>query len=281
MKKRLYRYVILAALALLPLVLSACNSDTSTPEPSPAEAKENAQEVAASLELAGTAWQLDYFGEEADGLTVIEGTRPTLNLFVQPYGGTDGCNFFQGVYETDGSALTLWTPAQTRLLCEEPEGIMEQGATYISSLLNTVEYSLDGEQLVLYTTDQQRLATLSPAEEVLFEGTTWSLRFMKSGEDPLPLLPGTTVTVLFEGEQLSGSSGCNTYNGGYTMDGDNLTISENMVVTLMNCADPEGIMEQEQTYLAALTTVAGYGQAGGMLLLLDAEGEPILVFVDE
>lgn len=281
MKKRLHKYVILAALALLALLLGACLRDTSTPEPSPEEVQEKTQEVAASIELAGTAWQLDYIGEEADGLTVIEGTRPSLNFFVEPYGGTGGCNFFQGVYDTDGVSLRLHTPAQTRLLCEEPEGIMEQDATYISTLLNTVEYSMEGEQLVLYTTGQQRLATLSPAEEVPFEGTTWSLRFMKSGEDVLPLLPGTTVTALFEGEQISGSSGCNTYNGGYTIDGDSMTISENMVVTLMNCADPKGIMDQEQSYLAALTTVAGLDQAGGMLLLLDAEGEPILVFVGE
>ena len=273
------KYTMLALLVLLALMLSACLGDSSTPEP--AEIQEEVQAQVAALELAGTAWQLDYFGGESDNVPAIDGARATVNFLVERYGGGGGCNFFLGVYSTDGSAISMFTPNQTRLVCEEPEGVMEQDATFVSSLLNTVEYGMNGEQLVLYTTGQQPLATLSPAGDVAFEGTTWSLRLMKSGENVLPLLPGTTVTAQFEGEQVSGSSGCNTYNGGATIDGNSMTISENMITTMMACADPEGIMEQEQEYLTVLATVAGYDQVGGMLLLLDAAGEPVLLFAGE
>jgi heat shock protein HslJ len=44
------------------------------------------------------------------------------------------------------------------------------------------------------------------------------------------------------------------------------------------CSEPEGIMEQEQSYFVALNTVAYYFKLGGVLMLLDAEGAPLLVF---
>ena len=171
------RYIVLALSAFFVFALGACIGGNSTPEPSPAEVEAQVQEQLASLELVGTSWRLDYFGEESDGISAIEGTNATVNFFVDRYAGTGGCNYFLGVYNTDGSAIQILTPSQSRVVCAEPEGIMEQDATFVSTLLNSVEYGLEGEQLVLFTTGQQRLATLSPTESVALEGTTWSLRF--------------------------------------------------------------------------------------------------------
>jgi heat shock protein HslJ len=41
------------------------------------------------------------------------------------------------------------------------------------------------------------------------------------------------------------------------------------------CLAPEGIMEQEQAYLAHLASVAGYRIQDARLELLDAEGTPL------
>jgi heat shock protein HslJ len=42
-----------------------------------------------------------------------------------------------------------------------------------------------------------------------------------------------------------------------------------MAATLMFCAEPEGIMEQESNYLAALEMVRSYGLRGDALTLFD------------
>ena len=54
---------------------------------------------------------------------------------------------------------------------------------------------------------------------------------------------------------MSGSSGCNSYQAGYEVDGNNITISLPFS-TMMACAESDGIMEQEQEYLTAIGTAA-------------------------
>jgi heat shock protein HslJ len=46
----------------------------------------------------------------------------------------------------------------------------------------------------------------------------------------------------------------------------------------MYCMDPEGVMDQEEAFLAALTSAASYRLSGAWLELLDATGSVILAF---
>ena len=92
------------------------------------------------------------------------------------------------------------------------------------------------------------------------------------------VLPETEVTAVFgEDGSLSGSSGCNSYNTSYTVDGNNITISEMIAATMMMC--PEPIMQQEMAYLANLATATTYEIVGDTLTLFDADGNPIDVFI--
>jgi heat shock protein HslJ len=52
---------------------------------------------------------------------------------------------------------------------------------------------------------------------------------------------------------MSGSSGFNSYQAGYEVDGNNITISL-PISTMMACAESDGMMEQE--YLTAIGTAA-------------------------
>ena len=62
------------------------------------------------------------------------------------------------------------------------------------------------------------------------------------------ILPDTTITAEFmEDASLSGSNGCNRYNTTYSVEGDNLTINQPIMSTLMACPDP--VMAQEQAYI--------------------------------
>ena len=62
-------------------------------------------------------------------------------------------------------------------------------------------------------------------------GTAWELASM-SGSG---LLPGTSITIEFTDEEVSGSAGCNHYGGSYQVSGNSLTISD---VFAMLCSSP-------------------------------------------
>jgi heat shock protein HslJ len=68
------------------------------------------------------------------------------------------------------------------------------------------------------------------------------------------VLPNTEITIEFiDAEKtVKGSAGCNSYFASYEVEGNLLSISGPIAVTEMACMEPEGIMDQEQEYLAIL-----------------------------
>ncbi len=85
--------------------------------------------------------------------------------------------------------------------------------------------------------------------------------------------------ILAEGKEqgsgtVSGSGGCNRFNGGFTLEGDQLRFSK-MASTMMACADG---MEQEGRFLKDLGRVARYRITGDQLELLDDSGATLMLF---
>ena len=80
---------------------------------------------------------------------------------------------------------------------------------------------------------------------------------------------GTEITALFEGGTVSGSSGCNTYNAAYVIDGNNISISQ-PASTQMMCE--EDIMQQEARYLSALVGAQQYQVRGDDQLRITGGG---------
>jgi putative lipoprotein len=109
------------------------------------------------------------------------------------------------------------------------------------------------------------------------DGTIWTLvAFDGAGGSDAPIAD-TRITLSFAGQDhhAGGSSGCNRYTGGYTEAGDQLTFGP-LASTRMWCASPEGVMEQEQRYLAALQQAARY-EVTDSQLRIDC-GETTLAF---
>ena len=83
---------------------------------------------------------------------------------------------------------------------------------------------------------------------------------------------GTELTAAFGADGIvTGSAGCNNYSAGYEVDDSNISIGL-PISTMMACAEPEGIMEQEQEYLTALGTAATYQITGDRMEMRTAEG---------
>jgi len=252
------------------LIMTGCSQ--STPE-SP---QQSAEEVRDQLALAGTAWELESFGGAGDSVSVIPGSHLTVNYFVDRYAGYGGCNWFLGIYGLEGSTLRMNMPARTSIYCES-EGVVEQESTYIGALTNITEYRMEGDKLVGYTVENQRLLTFKPAEHIPFEGTTWDLKLGWYNDNWVPVIALSTVTARFEGDQMTGLGGCNNYNASIEKEGEQLTIGP-VTRTEMACSDPDGVMTQEDAYFSGLSSVAGYKVTGGTLALLDANGEAIMLF---
>jgi heat shock protein HslJ len=111
-------------------------------------------------------------------------------------------------------------------------------------------------------------ATVSPAADTpSLVGTAWVLSALP-GHTPVA---GSIVTLRFEASRASGSAGCNQYSGTYTSSGSSLTFGP-AATTRMMCAEPEGLMEQEQRFLQALRSVASARLEGDRLELRSTDG---------
>ena len=92
-------------------------------------------------------------------------------------------------------------------------------------------------------------------------------------------LPGTEITARFGADgSLSGSGGCNSYNGTFMAFDRTLrvnTLSSSQAL----CPSPEGIMEQEGTFLSLMQQASRMAISAGQLTIFDSSGNRILEFV--
>ena len=103
-------------------------------------------------------------------------------------------------------------------------------------------------------------------------GTTWTLTEL----DGEPVPDGVTVDLTFDGERISGSSGCNQYTTAATFDDGEVTVDPVIAGTMMACEPPASDMES--AYLAVLGEVSGYSVEDSTLTLVDADDTTRAVF---
>ena len=152
------------------------------------------------------------------------------------------------------------------MACPPPADAVERA--YLAALGRVAAWHLDGSELVLADDDHNELLRY---EEASLLGD-WEVTAFLNGDAVSSPLPGTKITASFADDgTLTGSSGCNTYRTAFTLGQGSIQI-EPPAATEMACAEPEGVMEQEAAYLAALPTAVGYRLDGGSLALLSADG---------
>jgi len=102
-------------------------------------------------------------------------------------------------------------------------------------------------------------------------GPVWRLASLEGR----PALTGVAVTAVFtDKEGISGSAGCNRYQGSARVSADRVTVGA-LASTRMFCADTS---DQEDAYLRALASAEVYRITGTDLVLGPAQGPPTLVF---
>lgn len=240
---------------LIIMILSACTAKSADP-------------------LNDTGWILT----ELNGQPVLAGPLVTLNFASGNLAGTDGCNHYSGTYTMEDSQITVGKEILSTLMaCEE--SIMQQASEYIQVLQASFNYKIQGNQLSLLD-DSQVVRAVFTLQSQDLAGTSWTVTGFNNGKQAVvsPLLD-TGLTVNFDQEgKVSGSAGCNQYFASYQTKGQSITISQ-AGMTEMYCNNPQGIMDQESQFLAALQTAATYRVDGNSLEFRTAGDEIALTLL--
>ncbi|MFN8473148.1 MAG: META domain-containing protein [Anaerolineae bacterium] len=108
------------------------------------------------------------------------------------------------------------------------------------------------------------------------EGQLWKLTAFANAQGALTNVPANTRTTLeFNNGQVSGNAGCNNYFGSYSVNGNQIMISE-VAATMKACAQP--IMTLEQAYFKALQAAATFKITGDTLELMNNAGKTTLKY---
>ncbi|MCP4303757.1 MAG: META domain-containing protein [bacterium] len=106
------------------------------------------------------------------------------------------------------------------------------------------------------------------------EGETWVAEELVIDGAMTAPISGTELTASFEDGSVNGIAGCNSFFASYEVDGSSVTVGP-AGATMAFCATPEGIMEQETTYLTLISTADSFTREGDRLELM--EGDNILI----
>ena len=234
-------------------------------------------------EIVGVVWKWEKFLESNDD-TIIVDDPEKYTLEFMPDGTFSiraDCNRASGTYTLDGSSLSIEITVSTLAECE-PDSLYDEYIKYLNAAVSYV--TVDGELAIslIYDTGIMMFTEGSdeagePAREITLEGALWRLESYLSDQGELvSVLPDTEIAAEFEGGQVTGSAGCNSYFASYEVDGNSLSVG--MIGASAMYCDPEARMTQEGNYLTALQSASSFAIADEELTIENADGEVVLTF---
>jgi len=108
------------------------------------------------------------------------------------------------------------------------------------------------------------------------EDRTWIAHEMSVDGTMTPPVPENPPYAAFDNGAISGSSGCNSYTGGYEASGGSMAIGP-LAATKMACITP--LMGQETVYFGLLGQVDSY-EVNGDELVLSGNGVELIWYVE-
>ncbi len=140
------KYIFLASLIILVVLLSACSN--------------NAKPVSGSKapSITDVTWVLTAIDKQKP----IEAPKEiTLTFSDGKVHGNSGCNIVNGSYSVDGNKIQFSQMASTMMACMEPEGVMDQEQKILQRLDQAKTFQIENGSLVLIASDQEVLTYAS------------------------------------------------------------------------------------------------------------------------
>jgi len=230
--------------------------------------------VPAGDSLDGTLWTLDIAGLDVPG---AEKVLSTIAFAAGSVSGSSGCNGFAGSYTLDGANLAFGPLVSTRKACGPVETAVETAV--LERLAKVTGLAVAGETLTLTDSTGATLLTYAAGPDG-FVGKWEATGYLKMDKSSfVSVATGSAVTAEFADDgTVSGSSGCNNFTGSYVLDGSKVTIGP-LASTRKLCDSPQGVMEQEAGFLAALQSAATWQNDGTTVTFLNAEGQTAVTFI--
>jgi heat shock protein HslJ len=218
-------------------------------------------------------------GTGPDGaIPIVEGSPPSLSIDGDEWGGSI-CNHYGSTVRRDGDQVTIGDVARTEMACLE-EGLMASEDAYLASYVQVERMVLDGDQLLLTgPAIELRYDPVAPEPDAALEGTAWRLDAIVEGRDPDSAVSSVLgdASLEFEGGRLGGHSGCNSFGGGYEIDGNRLVVGD-IESTLIGC--DEALAAQEAHIVGVLQAEPAFRIEGASLQLTGDDGRGLIYRAD-
>ena len=243
----------LLTLLLLALAVSACSA-------------QNGGQSSASI--IGP-WKLTAYGPAEAPIPAVEGAEAGLTFKEDgTVSGSSGCNGLGGDYTVQGDQITFGEFVSTLMACDDPIMAQEDAAHKVMS--GTATYKIEGNSLTITNNDMVLVFARAAASPEAPSGSAsltgnWKLTSYGSTDVMASALADVEAGLTFNKDgTVTGTSGCNEFGGGYTVEGDQITFRE-IVSTLKLCDTP--LMEQEEAMQQVLTETASYRMEGNTLTI--------------
>ncbi|TCC20532.1 META domain-containing protein [Kribbella speibonae] len=181
-----------------------------------------------------------------------------------------GCNTSETTVSTSDGRLSLGKEiTSTAMGCM---GDRQEQDTWIAKVLSAKPvWKLDGDKLVL-TTESTTISLLdkeSAEPDLALDGTKWQLTTVVTGQAASHQAGFEKVWMTLNGERVTGSTGCNSFQGTVARDTGKLTFGE-LATTRRACAGDAATVES--VLLKGLKGELTYTIDGSTLQLRSADG---------
>jgi len=258
---------LLSALFALSLLAAACGSDSD-------DAAATDDGTTGSEDPFGTAtWVLTAATIDGDDVDLLDSHPVTITVNGANVNGTAACNSYSGALANDGDVV-FGDFAVTEMACDPPAA-MELEGVYLGALGTITTAELDGDTLVLTSeTAELRFGEEEPMADADLVDTDWMLESLVDGDAVSSVIADMEIDLLLEGGgAISGTDGCNRFNGTYTLDGDSLEVGP-LAQTRMACS--EEINAQAALIVSVLSQPTTVTISGDSLELTAADGSGLV-----
>lgn len=252
------------ALMLAAGAVSACGGSDDDPTPG------RSDQAGGMIERLGDrTWILDRAGSTP---TIGGDSAVTLSVESGRMSGQAPCNTYNVEITLDGDRVELGPIATTRQACEPATN--EAETTFLEALTQLDTIAVEGDRLTLTGDDVELVFDAQDPAQALVGA--WEIVNLASDDALASPLQGTSPTIAFaEDGSLNANGGCNQIGAAWKLDGSSLSIDDGQR-TLMACADPEGVMEQEDALGVALDAATRV-EITDQLTIFNDEGAILIV----
>ena len=230
--------------------------------------------------LEESSWMLGHYRDASGKMAAtLPDTTVTAHLKDGKLSGSAGCDRYFGSYTTgSGGQLSFSTHiGATMMACAPP--VSEQERQYLKRLSEVVGFQLQDGALQLLDKDGQGVLDFTAVKPLALVNTHWQATGINNGKGGVVTSATTGLAMArFSDGKVSGQAGCNSFSASYVISGNQITIGPAMA-TRKHCAEPAGIMAQEQEYLQALSRARVYELSDSRLKLRDEKGALQVDFV--